>query len=199
MSYTIEYNRKVYWWEEDTQFSTRNYLLLIRQGDNNVRDADTGLRSKDWELITYGWEYQLWEKIGERAGYTEGGSLQRANGFGTKSFSIEDYIALYRRAIKNAAPLEKIFDFFSAIDFTIERKKVIQSEYDAEKINEAFKKYRFRYVGRSYYHEDIKRYSLPITNIKDLIYCMGLPRGRYASDLYTYFYFESKKTRRLRR
>jgi hypothetical protein len=191
MSYTIEYNRKVFWWkDEDKNFNERNYLLLIRQGDNNVRDADTGLRSKSWDFIACGWEYQMWVKIGKRAGYTEGGGLQRAKGFESERISIEDYIALYRKAIKNAKPLEKIFSVFS-VKFIIERKKVIQGEYESEKVNAALKKYKFKYAGRDYYYKDVKIYSLPITNTGDFIYCLGIPCGRYASDLYAHFYFEA--------
>ncbi len=200
MSYTIEYGRKVYWWPDGFDRREKNYLLLICQGDNNVWDADLKRRSRDWEVIACGWEYQLWEKIGERAGYTEGGSLQRGVGFGIQRISIEEYIALYRKAIKDARAIERIFNDFLRIDFIIKKKEVISNKYEAEAVNKAFDRFRFKHIGKDYYHEDIEEYSYTVTNVEDLLYCLlELPRGRYASDLYTSFYFESKKTRRLRR
>lgn len=188
MSYTIEYNRKIFYWY-DTRSGERNYLLLVREGENNDRDAYTGLRSKDWHIIAQGWEPLLWTKIGERAGYTEGGMLQKAKGFESEYISIEDYIAVYRKAIKNAKPIEQNFDSFSKIDVYIEREKDIISEYESKVINEALRKYKFQYFGRDHYYKNVRRYFLSITNPKDLLYFLRLPRGEWGSDLHVSFSF----------
>lgn len=195
MSYTIEYNRKIYKWRD--KYSEDNYILLIREGDNNVRDADTGLRSKEWHFITTGWEYCLWEKIGERSGYCEGGSIQRAKGFEADYISIEDYIALYRKAIKNAKPLNKILEDFN-IEVIIELKDGIglnkykknnYQYFELESIQQYKEKYNFKNIGKNYYYKDIKDYIFYIKTLEEFLDLYRIPRGKYGSDYYCYLYF----------
>ena len=145
MSYSIEYAREVYK-EPAEKGGDANYLLLIKQGDNNCYDA-SGLRARHWNFVDWGWEYSLWYHIGERGGACEGGSLQRANGWkDTKWIKIEDYIALYRKAIRLARPLDEVFDSFD-IRYEVEvcgTKKTYpvldMKEWNCQKITEYLNK-----------------------------------------------------------
>lgn len=107
MSYTIEYNRKIYKGEND--WHSEVYYLLIRQGSSNVFDAN-GKRSKEWDLVAFGSESQVIQEVCSRAGSTEGGGLQRR---GNNDFTPENYLELYRTKIRNAKPLEELFNEFT--------------------------------------------------------------------------------------
>ena len=192
MSCTIEYNRKVYI-DKSEDSSHPDYLLLIRQGDNNIRETRTGLRAKDWGFISYGWEYQLWQELGERAGSCEGGSLQRAKGFEYANISIEDYIALYRKAIKNAKPIENLIKDFE-ITFKITKKVKIKDEYDRKKIKESLKKYKFIKRGKYYYDKNYTEYTYPIKSIQDFKDLMKLGKGSWDGDFRTHFHFKRIKS-----
>jgi len=205
MSYTIEYNRKIYIDKEKDEVSPV-YLLLIKQGDSNVYDPATGLRDRGWDLIKYGGEYQLWNVIGERGGTTEGGGLQKAVGWkGTESWRIEDYIALYRKAIKNAKPIEKVLEDFDvyAIIRTIDKEKEKSEEdekkynynnYEMEQVQKIFKKYKFSEDGYEYYCPQIKRWKRKIETLEEFRdYLENLPKGKYGSGLWTDLWFYPKK------
>lgn len=110
MSYTIEYNRKVYRVPGD--YGAVSYLLLARRGDNNVFGSD-GLRCKDWYLDFFGDVSDFWPHVGRNAGHCHGGGLQRAVGWmETKYISVEEYIAIYRKAFWAAKPITDIFSDF---------------------------------------------------------------------------------------
>lgn len=191
MSYEIEYNREVYFvdgkdgWEKD-------YFLLIKQGSNNCYEADSGMRERSWDLRANGWEYQLWYEIGSRGGGVEGGGLQRAVGWTeTKRWTIEEYIALYRKAIKNAKPLTEMFKKFE-IEYRISARDTIKDEYGDKKIKELIAKYQMIQDGVEYYHEDIKRYKINVENAETFlsIWKAGGLTGRYGTDYWGYFYFK---------
>lgn len=207
MSYTIEYNRKVYIDKEKNE-TEPNYLLLIKQGDSNVYDPVTKLRARDWDFIVYGWEYRLWNEIGRRGGATEGGSLQRAVGWqGTKWWSIEEYIALYRKAIKNAKPIEKILeDFDIEVEINIvdenkektkeDEKEYKYDEYEMKKVQEFLKKYQFQEDGYQYYYPQIKRWIRKIETLEEFKdYLNHLTRGQYGTGLWTELHFHEKRKR----
>jgi len=205
MSYTIEYNRKVYIDKENDSFEP-DYLLLIKQGDSNVYDPKTGLRDRSWDLVAYGWEYQLWYVIGERGGATEGGGLQRGVGWhGTEYWKIEDYIALYRKAIKNAKPIEKVLDDFEihAVIRIVDKNKPKTEDdegeykydnYDMKRVQEILKKYQFFEDGYEYYYPQIKRWKRKVETLEEFKdYLEHLPKGKYGSGLWTNLWFYPKK------
>lgn len=121
MSTLVEYNRKVYYWEDE--LGSKEYILLVRQGDSNVIDPDTNRIAKEWSLIAFGAEYQLWIEIGKRAGYTMGGMIQVGDGRNYRWIDIVDYIEKYRKAIKNAKPISEMFKDFKNIEFVIQFNK----------------------------------------------------------------------------
>lgn len=189
MSYTIEYNRKVYFW--DNEYNETNFLLLIRQGDNNVRESDTGLREKEWNLEASGWESNLWERICKRAGATAGGNIQRAKGYDTESFSIENYIALYRKAIKNAKPISNLLNEFG-IEFYISKDVRATDSFALEKLSAALAKYADKFKAEEdSYTPSTTNFFMPITTLEDFLWCLqNVPSGKY---VYPRFYFNKVK------
>lgn len=183
MSYTIEYNKKVYR-KKSIDNSDDDLLLLIRQGDNNCRVADTGLRVKDWDLVGYGWNYMIISKICERAGSCEGGSLQKAKGFESERITPEDYLAMYRKKIEKAKPIEDLLKDFK-VEVIISRKedfskKEIEDKnlnYDLKIIDKLLVKYRKDYsVSKDYYDKDVKTYRKTINDLIEFYEFLGLPR-----------------------
>ena len=165
MSYTIEYTRRIYFMPNEWDKRERDYILLIKQGDNNVFEAERpNIKVKDWYLEAFGWEYVLWERIGERAGATMGGSLQMANGFGSKWLDIEDYIRIYKKAIKEAKPIERIFRDFTQISIYIEIRgdkekhptiDMIKDEYERERLKKYLEKYNLSLEKADYFGEKV--------------------------------------------
>lgn len=197
MSFEIEYGRKVYIRKPDKNSSEPNLLLLIKEGSNNVRDGQTGLRVRDWNLITYGWEYRLWIEIGKRAGHTEGGSIQKADrGSSYKNIKIEDYIAIYRKAIKRAKPMERLFeDFYVSVAVILQGniKGKFKEALELKRLTKAFKELKFKSDGREYYYPKARRFIAPITNLKELDILLTIPKGNYGSHQWTNFNFSENR------
>jgi len=208
MSYTIEYGRKIFYTETKPLFNGdegRIYYLLIKEGDNNVWDADMRKRSRSWDLVLVGYKYQIIELICCRAGACEGGALQRPKGWrNTVGITPEDYLALYREEIRKAKPLEDIFKFFS-VDAVIKALKdeyeskidVKNEKYSKGKIVEAIQKYNDWRKIKDIYENDPEYdfYERSITTVDDMIYISGLPTWRHGSNYYyhTFNFHEFKK------
>jgi len=200
MSYTIEYNKKVY-----RKKSIDNYdddlLLLIRQGDNNCREADTGLRVKDWDLIKYGWNYTIIQEVCDRAGSCEGGSLQRAKGFESEHITPENYLAMYRKKIENAKPIDNLLKDFEVEvmiyrqnEFSEEDKKKIR-DYDIEIIDKLIKKYRKEYtLGEYYYDKNIKTYRKRLKDLDEFYEFLKAPNWKSSRNCYCSWIFSPIKT-----
>jgi hypothetical protein len=135
--------------------SENNYYLFVQEGDSNYWDSD-GRLVKNWYLIAKGHQYQIIQKVCYRAGFCEGGLLQKARSFnGGVWIKPETYIALHREAIKNAKPLEKITNFFR-ITCVI---KLLKGEYES--------KYQAMLTGHDKY---VKRELLDVIKQHDDLY-----------------------------
>jgi len=201
MSYTIEYNRKVYKEEatEENKNWETNYLVLIKQGDNNCYEAN-GQRVKSWDFISYGWNYSVIDEICRRAGACEGGCLKRAKGFrGTYNISPEDYLALYRDKIKKAKPITELLNDFRIEAMIYRQSKFNKTElkdmkYQIEKIDKAIKKYRKEYrEGTDYYDENIKTFRKDIKDLKEFKEFLELPNWKYSRNCYCSLIFHEIK------
>lgn len=193
MSYEIEYNKKIYK-DESKDKSEPDYLLLIRQGSNNCREAN-GQRVKDWELISYGWNFQIIAEICQRAGDCEGGSIQKAKGYEAEQISPEDYLAMYRDKIKQAKPIENLLKDFR-VEIMLSRKEKFNEKekkamsWQIEKIDKMLEKYKTNYqVGKDYYSPEIKTYRAEILNLKQFYEFLECPRWRDNSICYCSWIF----------
>jgi len=120
MSTNIEFKRKVYRIpHNDKGFGEDNFFALQLFGENNVRDADTGAISKSWKLFNYGWEYSLIGEVCRWAGDTEGRMLT----LGGRSTTPENYLRLWRKAIKEAGTWDTFLKDFSTREGCIEYPK----------------------------------------------------------------------------
>mgnify|MGYP001145321122 CR=1 FL=1 len=196
MSYTIEYNKAIFYIEKE---GVKTFFLFIRQGDNNVRDAITNLRSKTWYLDKVGNEGEIWKHIGIRAGCVEGGGIQRSLGWEeTKRYTIEEYIKQYRGKMKNAKPLEEFLNRFS-ISFFVYKKDIFtkQSEEDRLIFEKFIDKYKMREIGSYYYDEGKKGYRFDgINNFETLLdFLLNIPIG-YKDDYYSGYNIEKFNSRR---
>jgi hypothetical protein len=186
MSYTIEYNKQVFYLKEGDQ---KGYFLFIRQGSNNVREGDTNLRAKDWNLVVSGKEKDLWKQIGKRAGSVNGGGLQKAKGWEeTESFTPEEYIQQYRSKIKNAKPLETMLDSFTVRAYIYMRDVFETADKEIETALRAFiSKYDMRENGTYYYDKEKRHFDICINNENMLIdFLSNLPEG-HQNDFITGF------------
>ena len=193
MSYTIEYNREIFFTESD---GAKEYFLFIRQGDNNVYEANN-LRAKDWYYVIGGDINALWKKIGYRGGWCEGGSLQRAKGWSdTVWMTIEEYIALYRSKIRNAKPLETFLDKFKIEAYAYIKDSYTNPREEVEVISRFIKDYNMQHIGVGFYDKDKKHYIYKIKNYEELLdFLKNYPRG-YNSDYHSGFRIERLKRRR---
>lgn len=169
MSYTIEYNKVIFYSENENK--ERTYYLFIRQGDNNVYDSN-GLRSKDWNFIRAGSEKELWKVIGRRLGAIHGGGLQRAVGFGTAYYTEEDYIRQYRSKFKNAKPIEKLLETFWINAHIYMRDEFKHPEYlpTQKLLKEFIARYNMKPCGRDYYDSSKIKYQYSIKDVETLKY-----------------------------
>ena len=87
-----------------------------------------------------------------------------ARGFGTRWIDIEDYIKIYKKAIKNAKPLEQIFRDFAQISIYIEIRgdtenypsiDEIKDKYERKKLEEYLKKYNLSLEKADYFGEKV--------------------------------------------
>jgi len=108
-----------------------NYYLFVQEGDSNYWDSD-GRLVKNWYFIAKGYQYRIMQKVCQRAGFCEGGLLQKARSCnGGVWIKPETYIALHREAIKNAKPLESIMSFFVITCIVKLLKEEYESKYQA--------------------------------------------------------------------
>ena len=128
MGYSIEYNRMVFYKNDN---GDNNYYLFVQEGDSNYWDSD-GRLVKNWYFIAKGYQYRIMQKVCQRAGFCEGGLLQKARSCnGGVWIKPETYIALHREAIKNAKPLESIMSFFVITCIVKLLKEEYESKYQA--------------------------------------------------------------------
>lgn len=199
MSYTIEYNKQVFYIENEN--GDRTFLLFIRQGDNNVRDAHSNLRAKDWSLSAVGTEKELWKTIGRRLGSVNGGGLQKAKGWeDTEYFTPEEYIKQCRSKIKNAKPLDTMLEKFS-VDAYIYMREIFENESDKEQedvLRSFIEKYQMKEFGTYYYDKELKQYITTIQDVeglKDFFFNMPM---NWRKDWMAGYRIEKAVTRRYR-
>lgn len=196
MSYTIEYNREIFFTEEN---NIKKYFLFIRHGDNNVFEIDTNLRAKGWSFITKGNINEMWKTIGYYGGFCEGGGLQKAKGWrDTIAITIEDYIKIYRSKLKNAKPLKTFLD-----KFTIKPYIYIKDDYP--KLNEKacvlrdfIKKYDMQSIGINYYEKEQKHYVYNIDDYEELLDFLNNFPITYVGDFSSGFRIEKSYRRTYR-
>lgn len=177
MSFTIEYNKQIFHIENENK--ERIYFLFIRQGDNNVYDAN-GLRAKSWKFVKAGTEKELWKEIGCRLGYVNGGSLQKAVGFGAEYYTEEDYIKQYRSKFRNSKPLETMLSKFSIEAFIYLREEFEKQEHKAtqELLQSFISKYEMKNCGHDYYDESKMQYRHRISEVDTLKdFLLNLPNS----------------------
>ncbi|WP_128003009.1 MULTISPECIES: hypothetical protein [Piscinibacter] len=97
MSYRIEYQWAC-WRLPATpeRGSIPRFVVAIEGGDNNLRDAVTGKRARDWDVCMLGSAAQVLKRAVYFAGACEGGSLKP----GSRDSSPEAYIRRIRRLIE---------------------------------------------------------------------------------------------------
>ena len=201
MSYTIEYNKKVYRKKSIDRYDD-DLLLLIRQGANNCRELN-GQRIKSWDLVGYGWNYIIIDKVCERAGSCEGGSLQKAKGYESERITPEDYLAMYRKKIENAKPIEDLLKDFNVEVMIYRKEKFSKKEiedknlkYELKIIDGLLVKYRKDYVlGEYYYDKSVKTYRKTINNLDEFYEFLKLSRWNNcrSRECYNSFIFTSIK------
>jgi len=199
MSYTIEYKRKVYKNKEKGDWDER-YFALAKQGDSNYYEQN-GQRVIDWDLISKGSDCSIVEEVCNRAGSCEGGRLKRGVGFQIISWTPEEYISVWRETIKNAFPLEKIFEDFDievAITFPkdepTEDLKDRVGEYSLKRVREALKQYAEDwYTEDDYYHPELTVYSKDIKDIPQFLQFCDLPDWRRSREVKRSFNFKEKQ------
>lgn len=162
MSYTIEYNKQVFFKEIDNQ---KIYFLFVRRGDNNVREVDTNLRSKTWYLTKKGTEKELWKYIGGLLGSVEGGMIQKSKGWEeTEWYTAEEYIKQYRSKIKNAKPLETMLESFDIGANIYLRDDILEDDENVQLLKQLISKYGMKSNGTYFYDKSKKQYRNIITN-----------------------------------
>ncbi|WCK57524.1 hypothetical protein PP175_26020 (plasmid) [Aneurinibacillus sp. Ricciae_BoGa-3] len=198
MSYTIEYNKQIFFIPNGEE---KLYFLFVRQGDNNVYEANNTVRAKSWYFVEVGTEKELWKRIGSWAGAVEGGGIQKAVGWqDTKWYTIEEYIKQYRSKFKNAKPLETMLDTFEAVanilmrnTFTNERDKEFEPT-----LRHFVEKYQMQESGCDYYDKEKIRYRVSIKDtemLKDFL--LNLPE-RWGKDYSVEFAIDKQSKRRRR-
>lgn len=198
MSYSIEYKRNVYKYKGKDDWDER-YFALAKQGDNNCYELN-GQRVKDWDLMSKGSDCSIIETVCKRAGCCEGGNLKRGVGFKVVSWTPEEYISIWRGAIKKTKPLEKIFEDFDievAITFPkdepTEDLKDRVGEYSLKRVREALKQYAEDwYTEDDYYHHELTVYSKDIKDIPQFLQFCDLPDWRTSREIKRSFYFREK-------
>lgn len=194
VSYTIEYNKQVFYIEKDNQ---KFYFLFVRRGDNNVRDADTNLRSKSWYLVAKGTEKELWKEIGKKLGSVEGGTIQKAKGWeDTEWYTAEEYIKQYRSKIKNAKPLDTMLNSFNIEAYIYLREEIIADNPIAQTLRELISKYEIKSKGLYLYDKTKTLYPYRIQDSSVLEeFLLKMPLA-YTDDFHSGFHIEKERKKR---
>ncbi len=157
MSYEIEYSGGLFRVPKEMETSEDNFLLVITQGCNNVRES-TGRRARSTYLVSYGWEYSIIGEICKRAGSTEGGGLVLRNG----STTPENYLKMYRKRIKNANSIQDLISLNQTARIKVKPKLVDWEEKVLDELKEFAKK------EKDYYNNsDLTFLEIPINSIEN--------------------------------
>lgn len=105
MGIIAEIDRAVFQFQENSS-SEADLLLLVK---DCAAGEDACAATGSWKCLGLSWEYALWPAIGERAGLCEVGRLIVRN----ISCTMEEYISLFRMAIKKAQRGAEFFARFS--------------------------------------------------------------------------------------
>ena len=97
MSYSIEYQKKAYYFDADPSsgLSEKNFFAYHLCADNNVEP-----RTPSPRLVEFGWNYSVIQEVCKLAGYCEGGTLKPKN----RWTSPEAYIKAWRKVLAEAKP-----------------------------------------------------------------------------------------------
>jgi hypothetical protein len=110
MGHVIEKDRAVFEFRE-REGSEADLLLLVKE---SVLEGGAGFSADTWQCLGLSWEYALWPEIGERAGLCEVGRLSVNQDLtGETPTNMEEYITLYREAIKCARSAGDFFARFN--------------------------------------------------------------------------------------
>ena len=197
MSYEIDYRQKAYFLNEDkSALSEKDYLVLHEVGSNNCYEANSRKRSRDWDIMGFGWAYSIWHKIAEWVGITAGHCLE-IKGLKhdySKETDIDKYMDItekglkkYYNLIKKAKPIEKIFDDFRQISIYIRlggesKKKLMQLDDIKEPYyKDQLKKYLTNYKLKLEENKDWYGYKqstvrMEIKTVKDLTEAIKMKR-----------------------
>ena len=203
MSYTIEYNKKIYHYTDENNI--KKYVWLCKYGDNNVYDSDTNLRARSWNLIIAGTIQELWKEIGKSAGSVAGGCLQKAVGWSdTRWYTIEEYIKQYRSKVKNSKPIEGLL-----YDFSVDVSIYLKEKYEAELLTEEvknkidklktfIKKYEMKSGSYHYYHKNLREHYMHIKEVKQLIDLIDNLQQEYGNEYRVVYSFSENKFKGVR-
>ncbi|WCK57522.1 hypothetical protein PP175_26010 (plasmid) [Aneurinibacillus sp. Ricciae_BoGa-3] len=107
-----------------------------------------------WKAVRKGWEYNIWQEVGNRGGLCEAQEILLLENEGEKKAPIEAYVQLYRELMEKQVPIANVFDRF-AIKVKASRKKEGVKDY----ILERFDEYEMEQVGEDeetiYFEKDI--------------------------------------------
>jgi len=139
MSSNIKFKRKIYRipQEQKTWTGEDDLFAIQLMGESNVRDVDSGVISKSWRMFNYGWEYSLIGEVCKWAGDTEGGMLI----LGGRRTTLENYLRLWRKAIKEAGTWEEFLK-----DFFIREGHIEYPEKTEKKMDEYDKGFSEKYI-----------------------------------------------------
>lgn len=166
MSYTIEYDRKIFKMPEGTLIPEGfgkmehtliqdNFFIFTKSGCNNIDP-----RPKRWHLTAFGWNYEVISSICERAGWTESGTLQLPSG----KITPEAYLKIYRKELKTASlfslkSLQQATGIYGGYYYLNDKHNC-----SPEWVNKSIDKIKdwFEYYGEynGYYRYDIRFYTL---------------------------------------
>ncbi len=130
MSYTLDYRRLIF--KFPGRLSQPDFLAVSLVGDNNVWSCDyPPKKARSWHFVAFGWPYSIIQKVCHYAGDCEGGMLTLRG----RHCTPENYIKVYREALKNCLSAENFFSMFMTKEAYITRYKknineLKESEYN---------------------------------------------------------------------
>lgn len=179
MSYTIEYQRRIFIEQPDEPGAEPVYYVFVEAGDNNVYDWN-GRRSRSWCVMAIGSYAEVIERVCDHAGGTEGGSLRFAHAHP----SPESYLAFYRKQLKTPLPfadlLKKLPVRQAYIILPSEKTIQEQPNPDRDAMIEEVRRL-FKEDDRWYEHE---RYSLRLNTTDDFKTWLRLRRCGYMAGIH---------------
>lgn len=184
MSTTIDYRREAFTMT-DPKFNDQKVLVLTEMGASNCFDSNNR-RARNWQIFAFNSAYSVYGQVAEYAGSASGGMLTM-NSMSRRECSdyagaIYKVIRAYDKAIKAAAPIEKVFEsFMISADLQIKGEP---EKRDKEQIEEFLKTHALTPRYEQYYGETIQRAGLCVNDIETLSSIHALRNKKAISVIY---------------